>query len=253
LFKGLDIAVDAYQIDINNRIILSNTFNGGNNASLGTALNNAGAATASVFANAIDTRSRGIEGVLSYTNKWRKQSINISLAHSSIENRVKRDGNGNIIIHGSDVLINSGQLSKYFNRADQARIETYSPQTKDIFTTQYQYDRFGVLLRLSYFGKVSYWADSTGGANIAANAFDKNAKESLDQTFSGKLITDLSFSYKVSKVVTINIGTNNLFDTYPDKQTHYNNTSTGRFTYSRAVSQFGFNGRYVFGRLTFNL
>jgi len=253
LFKGLDIAVDAYQIDINNRIILSNTFNGGNNPALATALNNAGAATASVFANAIDTRSRGIEGVISYTKKWRNQSINISLAHSSIENRVKRDGNGNIIIHGSDVLINSGQLSKYFNRADQARIETYSPQTKDIFTTQYQYDRFGVLLRLSYFGKVSYWADSTGGANIAANAFDKNAKESLDQTFSGKLITDLSFSYKVSKVVTVNIGTNNLFDTYPDKQTHYNNTSTGRFTYSRAVSQFGFNGRYVYGRLTFNL
>ena len=252
IVKGLDVTVDAYQIDINNRIILSNTFSGGNNATLTTALNNAGAATASVFANAIDTRSRGIEGVISYTKKWGKQSINISLAHSSIQNRVKRDGNGNIIIHGSEVLINSGQLSKYFNRADQARIETYSPQTKDIFTTQYQYNKFGILLRLSYFGKVSYWADSTGSANFAINAFD-NKNESLDQTFGGKIITDLSFSYKISKLVSVNIGANNLFDVYPDKQTHYNNTSTGRFTYSRAVSQFGFNGRYLFGRLTFNL
>ncbi|MES1249326.1 MAG: TonB-dependent receptor, partial [Chitinophaga rupis] len=32
--KGLDLTVDAYQIDINNRIILSNTFSGGNNAAL---------------------------------------------------------------------------------------------------------------------------------------------------------------------------------------------------------------------------
>lgn len=251
--KGLDVTVDAYQIDISNRIILSNTFNGGTNAALTTALNNAGAATASVFANAIDTRSRGIEGVISYTKSWGKQSINLSFAHSSIENKVKRDANGNIIIHGSDVLISSGQLAKYFNRADQSRIETYSPKTKDIFTAQYQYNKFGVLLRFTYFGQVSYWADSTGGANLAANAFDKNKVETLDQTFSGKLITDLSFSYKINKLISVNIGTNNLFDVYPDKQTHYNNTSTGRFTYSRALSQFGFNGRYLFGRLTFNL
>lgn len=251
--KGLDLTVDAYQTDINNRIIISNTFSGGNNPVLAAALNNAGAATASVFANAIDTRSRGIEGVLSYSRNWGKQSINISFAHSSIENRVKRDANGNIIIHGSDVLVNSGQLSKYFNRADQSRIEVYSPQTKDIFTTQYKYSKIGVLLRLSYFGEVSTWADSTGGANIAANAFNGGSKQSLDQTFGGKLITDLSFSYSVNKTVNVNFGANNLFDIYPDKQTHYNNTSSGRFTYSRAVSQFGFNGRYIFGRITINL
>jgi iron complex outermembrane receptor protein len=254
LARGLDLTVDAYQIDIRNRIILSNTFNGGTNPDLTAALNDAGAATASVFANAVNTRSKGIEAVASYAANWgSRQSLTVTLAHSSIQNRLRRDDNNNIIIHGSDVLVNSGQLSKYFNRADQARIETYSPQTKDVFTVQYKYTKYALLARLSYFGKVSYWADSTGGANRTANAFNNNTVETLDQTFGGKFITDLSLSYNPLKAITVTVGANNLFDVYPDKQTHYTNTSSGRFTYSRAVSQFGFNGRYLFARLSVNL
>lgn len=252
--KGLDLTVDAYQIDIKNRIILSNSFTGGNDSLLNVALNAVGAGSASVFANAVDTRSRGLEAVLSYNFKFGKnQSLNLSLAHSSIENRLRRSSNGNLIIHGSDVLINSGQLAKYFTRADVSRIETQSPQTKDIFTVQYKVGKFGTLIRVAYFGKVTSLADSTGGKDFALNAFDNNSRETLDQTFSAKAITDLSFSYAFNKTVTINVGANNLFDVYPDKQTHYNNTSTGRFTYSRSVSQFGYNGRYLFGKLTLNL
>lgn len=256
--RGFDVTIDAYQIDINNRIILSNTFSGNTNSAagiaLGNALNAAGAATASVFANAINTRSRGIEGVLSYNKSFgSKQSIGFSLAHSSVQNRVRRDDNNNIIIHGSPVLTTTGQLPSYFTRADQARVESYSPQTKDVLTLNYKYDKFGILVRLTYFGKVTYLADSTKGANISANAFNNNALETLDQTFNGKLTTDLTFSYAINKTISINIGANNLFNIYPDEQYHSGNTSSGRFTYSRAVSQFGFNGRYLFGRLTFSL
>jgi iron complex outermembrane receptor protein len=252
--KGFDLTIDAYQIDIKNRIVLSNTFSGGNNPDLTAALNAAGANTASVFANAIDTRSRGIEGVLSYNfNFGKNQSLNFSLAHSSIQNRLIRNADGTILVHGSSVLINSGQLAKYVTRADVSRTETQSPQTKDIFTTQYKIGKFGTLLRLAYFGKVTSLADTSSSPSVAANPFDNNAIESLDQTFSAKMITDLSFSYAFNKTVTVNVGANNLFDVYPDKQTHYNNTSSGRFTYSRSVSQFGYNGRYVFGKVTLNL
>ena len=252
--KGLDLTVDAYQIDIKNRIILSNAFTGGNNPALTAALNAAGAYSASVFANAINTRSKGIETVLSYNFKFGKnQSLNLSLANSTIQNRVRRSSNGQVIIHASDVLVNSGQLPKYITRADVSRIETQSPQTKDILSAQYKIGKFGILARVAYFGKVTSLADSTSGPILVANAFDNNTVETLDQTFSGKAITDLTFSYAFNKTVTVNIGANNLFDVYPDEQAHYNNTSTGRFAYSRAVSQFGYNGRYIFGRVTLNL
>jgi iron complex outermembrane receptor protein len=248
------LTVDAYQIDIENRIILSNNFMDAPGSTFQNLINSAGAGSASVFGNGINTRSRGIEGVLSYTKSWsRNQSLTISLAHSSIQNRIRRGPDGKIIIHGTPVLANNNQLSKYFTRQDQARIEVESPQQKDIFTTQYKYGKFGVLVRLSYFGKVSFLADSTNKGNFSPNAFANGALQTIDQTFGGKTITDLSFSYSLNKTITLNIGANNLFDVYPDKQTHYSNTASGRFVYSRAVSQFGFNGRYLFGRVTLDL
>lgn len=259
--KGLDLTVDAYQIDIKNRIILSNSFSGG---SITPLLNAAGAGSASVFANAIDTRSRGIEGVLSYTKNFdASNSLNISLAHSTNVNKVKRDDDGNLIIHASDVLAGAGLTSSYFNRADESRIETYSPKNKDIFTVQYRYKKVGVLARVSYFGSVQYWADTTGaakalatgkgGGNYGINAFDNNKLDILDQTFSGKFLSDLSLSYFITKAVTVNVGVNNLFDVYPDKLANSGNTNSGTFVYSRSVSQFGFNGRYIFAKLNINL
>ncbi|WP_207493908.1 TonB-dependent receptor [Aridibaculum aurantiacum] len=253
LARGLELTVDAYQVDINNRIILSNAFDGGTDPALTAELNNAGANRASVFANGINTRSRGLEAVLSYAVKLGgKHNLNVTLAHSTVQNRVRRDENDKVIIHGSDVLINSGQLGRYFNRLDQSRIETQSPQNKQILSLQYRVGKFGTLLRFSRFGSTTFLADTTGGAALVVNGFT-GQRETLDQRFSGKTLTDLSFTYDINKRFAINVGANNLFDVYPDVQEHFNSTSSGRFTYSRAVSQFGYNGRYVYGRLTFNL
>lgn len=257
--KGLDLTVDAYQIDIKNRIILSNSFSN-SNETIKPLLTAAGAGSASVFANAIDTRSRGIEGVLSYTKNFGENSnLNISLAHSTNVNKVKRGEDGNLIIHASAVLANAGLTSSYFNRADESRIETYTPKNKDIFTVQYRHKQFGVLARVSYFGSVQYWSDTTGaakavaankgGGNYALNAFDGGKLDVTDQTFGGKFLSDLSFSYFINKNVTVNVGANNLFNVYPDKLFNSGNTNSGTFTYSRSVSQFGFNGRYVFAKL----
>ena len=72
------------------------------------------------------------------------------------------------------------------------------------------------------------------------------------QTFGAKVVTDLSLSYAISKSLKATIGANNLFDIYPDKTTG-GNTSAGYFLYSRTSQQFGFNGRFVFGRLALTL
>ena len=65
--KGLEISIDGYWININNRIILTNNFNGGTDTVLTQLLKDNGATTANFFANAIDTRSRGLEAVISYS------------------------------------------------------------------------------------------------------------------------------------------------------------------------------------------
>ena len=85
------------------------------------------------------------------------------------------------------------------------------------------------------------------------NAFNNNQRETLDQEFAPKTVTDLSVSYEISRFFTITAGANNLFDEYQDLHKHSSNMSSGRFMYSRRVQQMGFNGRFVFARVSFNI
>jgi iron complex outermembrane receptor protein len=255
-FSGFEITVDAYQIDIDNRIILTNNFTGGTDSTLIAQLGAVGASTANFFTNAIDTRARGLETVLSYTKKFMgKHSLRTTLAMTFIDNEVKNGANGKPNIKASPILVQSGQLGNYFNREDESRVEVANPKNKISLTFNYKYSKFGAMLRFVHFGKVTYLDPSINPDNPGAfpvNAFT-GQKETLDQEFDAKTVTDLSLSYQVTKSLGATIGANNLFDVYQDMHTHSGNMSTGRFVYSRRVQQMGFNGAYFFGRLNFAL
>jgi iron complex outermembrane receptor protein len=216
-----------------------------------------GASTANFFTNAIDTRARGLEAVVSYHASFlRKHSLRTTLAMTFIDNEVKKGPDGKPIIHASDILINSGQLANYFNREDQSRVEVANPKNKISLMFNYRYSKFSAMLRFVNFGKVIYLDPSINPSNPASfpmNAFNGNQRETLDQEFSPKTVTDISLSYQILKPLTITIGANNVFDVYQDMHTHSGNMSLGRFVYSRRVQQMGFNGAYYFGRLRFTL
>jgi iron complex outermembrane recepter protein len=254
-FKGFEVTVDAYQIDIDNRIVLTNNFTGGNNPTLQQELNNVGASAANVFTNAIDTRARGLEAVFTYTTKIaQKHSLRTTFAMTFIDNEVRKDASGKPIIHASDILINSGQLGNYFNREDQSRVEVANPRNKLNLTFNYKYGKFGAMLRFVNFGEVEYLDPSINPANPGAfpiNSFT-GQRETLDQLFAAKTVTDLSLSYELTSGLGLTIGANNLFDIYQDRHTHSGNFSSGRFVYSRRVQQMGFNGAYYFARLNWS-
>lgn len=255
-FKGLELTVDAYSIQIKNRIILTNNFNGGNNATLTQLLKDNGATTANFFSNAIDTRAKGLEAVLSYqTSLAPGHKLRFGIAASFQKNEVDKGPDGKPIIKASDSLINSGQIENYFNREDQSRVEVANPQTKGNITINYDHRKWGVMLRFAHFGKVTYLDPNINPANPAVfpvNAFT-GQRETLDQEFNAKTVTDLSVSYALHKNVSFTVGANNLFDVYQDVHTHSGNQSLGRFIYSRRVEQMGFNGRFVFARISFVL
>jgi len=254
--RGLDISVDGYLIKIKDRIVLTNNFNGGNSASLTQLLKDAGASTANFFTNAIDTKSKGVEAVVSYHFKFLNENkLKFTLAETFIKNEVKKGADGKPMIKASETLINSGQIVNYFNREDQSRIEVANPNSKGNFAINYNHKKLSAMLRFAYFGKVIYLDPTIDPSN--PSAFPVNAytgqKETLDQEFSPKTVTDLSLSYDLSKSFTITVGSNNIFDVYQDEHTHSGNVSLGRFIYSRRVEQMGFNGRFVFGRVSFNM
>ncbi|MEO8112599.1 MAG: TonB-dependent receptor, partial [Ginsengibacter sp.] len=254
--KGLEITVDGYLINIKNRIVLTNNFTGGTDSVLTKLLKDNGATTANFFTNAIDTKAKGLEAVVSYhTSFANNTTLKFSAAATFIKNEVRKGVDGKPIIKASDILINSGQLGNYFNREDQSRIEVASPHSKGNFTINYDHKKIGAMLRFAYFGKVTYLDPTINPANPGAfpvNTFD-GQKETLDQVFDSKTVTDASISYDLNKSFTLTAGANNIFDVYPDQQTHSGNVSLGRFIYSRRVQQMGFNGRFLFARVSFNL
>ena len=71
--------------------------------------------------------------------------------------------------------------------------------------------------------------------------------------YDSKLITDLSIGYKLTKSLRLSIGANNLLDVYPEKTADAATTGGNQFIYSRRVTQIGYNGRYLFGRIELTL
>jgi iron complex outermembrane receptor protein len=160
--------------------------------------------------------------------------------------------------------------NRLFDRLERSRYESSVPKSKLTLSANYALSKWGFLLRAVRFGEVTFKnaVDPTDPAN--------NLPREMDQTFSAKWITDISISYKIIKSLNFTLGANNLFDVYPDKmyidpRNHQfnfsgdavsnfptppavrDNTSNGHFLYSRNVTQFGFSGRYVFAKLTFQL
>jgi iron complex outermembrane receptor protein len=83
-------------------------------------------------------------------------------------------------------------------------------------------------------------------------------------SYSLRLRIDLSLNYQINRILQVTVGANNLFDVYPDplkviqyptaaSPTSVDNSSFGRFVYSRNVTQFGFNGGYYFISLSARL
>lgn len=257
--QGLEITVDYYSIAIKNRIVLTNNFRASAFTGSDTLIRNellaANATEANFFTNAVDTKSKGLEAVIAYSKKFANNSdIRFVLAGTFINNEVVKGSDGKPVINATEILKRNNQIGNYFNREDQSRMEVASPRNKISFSTNYKFDKFNVMLRMVRFGEAVYLdptIDPTKPENFPANALNSNAKETLDQTFAAKVVTDLSIGYSFAKGATFTVGANNLFDVYQDKHTHANNISTGRFVYSRRVQQMGFNGRYVFARLAY--
>ncbi|MDQ3681538.1 MAG: TonB-dependent receptor, partial [Bacteroidota bacterium] len=73
------------------------------------------------------------------------------------------------------------------------------------------------------------------------------------QVYTSRVITDFSVGYKFTKSIRLTVGANNLLDVYPEETTDIGTRSSNQFIYSRRATQFGYNGRYLFGRIELSL
>ncbi len=230
VMDGFTISVDGYSVKVDDRVTLTGSYGKGVDPEIDAALDAANASKAQLFINGIDTKTTGVDIVGSYTTSIGQGSLNLILGANFTKTEVDK-------INIPDGL--QGSPDTFFSRESQSQFETGTPQSKISLGANYAVSKFHAGLNFVYFGEV-----------IARTGKYSDESTWVDQTFAGKMITDLSLGYDVTNSLNITIGANNLLDVYPDEnRDEYR--SSNRFVYSRRVSQFGANGGYYFARLNF--
>lgn len=218
-FGSFTASVDGYYVDIKDRIVLTGAFED-TDEEIGAELRALNVGAAQFFTNAIDTKTKGLDVILSWSRLIGESRIRATFA-----------GNFNDMELGdittSDRLKGKGKI--YFGRREQKFLLASAPDSKINLTLDYKIRRFNANLRLVRFGEVVLedWIEE-------------------DDVYEPKVVTDLTLGYDLSNNLSLNIGAANLFNVYPSQQ----DTETETGGVWDAV-QMGFSGAFYFTKLGF--
>ncbi len=235
---GLSLTADVYQIEIDDRIVLTENLQGAAVLALlqGAGINNI--TSARFFVNGIDTRTRGIDIVGSY--------------------RLPDMGIGRITLtagynYNKTTITNRAALPSLpglilFARPESLRLTDGQPRSKINLGLDWNYGPVGFTARTNRYGRVLI-PGTTADINVPIGA------SPTDIFLSPKWITDAEIRVRPfgeGRGFELAVGANNLFDVYPDRLPAGGAFGLNNFflAYS-SFSPFGFNGRFVYGRLSF--
>ena len=241
---GLRFTIDGYMVNIDNRIVLTGAFSAGGDAELQQIFDAAQAGSATFFANAISTQSRGLDVVISHRMLIGDNGSLTNDLAGTFSQTLWDQSKG---INSSELLRDKGLEGTYFDQTSRIYLEQAVPRTKMTLSNSLNLGAVNVYLRNTYFGQ------TTEATNAAIFDSDLNQTDmSIDPYYDGKVVTDLSVGYSFSDNLSITLGANNLLDVYPD-EADASFQSSGRFLYSRRSPQFSLGGRYMFARMLFTL
>jgi iron complex outermembrane receptor protein len=244
---NLSITLDAYQIKIRDRIVGSGSLYGSGGSVNSPAVTAAIKANGNVldstvsqtginiFSNAVNTRSRGLEFVATLNENYGTAG-RVDWSAAANYNKVEVTK----INQAPTQLLPQTLLDK----TAIADLETASPKLRVNLGALWKLGNWTVNLREAIYGK------STGYGSEDGAVYHKTE-------ISTKALTDLEIGYKVSPALSLAVGANNLFNTYP------NGVNPGLLADQRAAgdnaavnvlpsfSPFGINGGYYYVRANY--
>ena len=258
--SGLTLTVDYYNIKIKNRIVLtenlgaSGSGNATVNAAVGALLTGAGfpsVGAARFFINGLDTRTQGVDAVLSWRLPVDFARFNLTAAYNYNKSKILRYRND----LGALATIPGVVL---FGRTESLRFTDGQPRDKVVLSADGDIAPFGFTVRTTRYGKVL----SPGAvAPLAPNQLSLTALGPDDVRLSAKWITDVELRFDATDRIHLAVGADNVFDVYPDRlpfgvrpaalgggQFPQNN----QYNAYSIFSPFGFNGRFLYGRIGFD-
>ena len=199
------LTVDAYQINIEGNILATSTLQDpANNSSTAVrdilAQSGLSAFTgASFYTNGYDTKTRGVDAQLKHRLDLETfGKLDLGAGFSVTDTKVSNVKQGSVPTRTGTTL---------FTRDVLLNPENGTPENKLILSGDYTVGKWGVNVQATRFGEYTY---------------NHPTLASQDQTFSAQWVVDLDVRYQLTRELGLNVGANNLFDTYPEKYKSFN-------------------------------
>ncbi|MBA6059276.1 TonB-dependent receptor plug domain-containing protein [Pseudomonas juntendi] len=221
---------DAYVIDIDDRILLSeNLYDRSNgNGAIGDILESVGVARntwVSYYTNAFDTRTRGIDLVADHSSQFGAWG---DVRWSAAFNYNKTTVEGS---RGTPAALQNAGVS-VVGHAAEGLLVAASPRSKWILGANWTLGNFAANLQTTRYGKVETWQQNPA----------------QDRSFGAKWITDLDLSYLLFDSLTLSIGGTNIFNVRPDN----NGITQAAYKYNYGSPPFHPGGGFWYSKIAYD-
>lgn len=226
----LSVSTDLFYTEIDDRVILSGNIGGDELVDLLESEGIFNVQRAQIFSNAVDTRTWGLDLTANYTTSVGDDGVvYIRGAYNFTRNEVTSG-----VRTPSELGEDFGE--SIFDREARLELERERPASTAKVSIEYERGGFTALLR-----------GTRHGETLVPDVDPED-----DFTLSAKTTMDAEVGYRFAEDrLKLSVGARNLTDVYPDLTPDDQNFG-GIFPYSTA-SPFGFNGRYVYSKLSFTL
>ncbi|MEN8374879.1 MAG: TonB-dependent receptor [Gemmatimonadota bacterium] len=241
--SNVSVTGDFYYITIDDRVVLTSRFSDGNDdigddvADILAPFASLGVGQAQFFANAVDTRTVGGDLVINYVTDWNGGTLNLTGSANITDTEVTAINVPQTMADRFTAGVDSAIAVVLFNREEQNRLETALPKQNATASARWDRGNVNVGLRGNFFGEVLY----------------RPTNPDNDEDFGAKFLVDADIGVDLAEGVMLQVGANNIFNTFPDGHTKDANISNGNFPFSRRVTQFGMNGGFYYARVRFEL
>jgi iron complex outermembrane receptor protein len=226
-FDPVSITVDAYRIDVKDRIILSENLTS-------TAVFNyiksqgfAGVGGGRFFINGVDTKNEGIDVVVNWpVNAGGAGKFDFTLAGNVNRTEVTK-------VPTTAQLTALNPAPVLFDRVNVLTLEQGQPKNKLSANMNWKLGQWGATARATRYGKV----------------LSPGTTPAFDEVIGAKTVVDLEARYAISKSLNLALGADNLLDAYPKTLRPAINT-TGNTPFS-TYTPYGFSGRFVYARASY--
>ena len=219
------ITIDAYRIDIDDRIVLSENLTANNVRDFLTSRGFIGIGGGRFFINGVDTETQGVDVVVSMPFKFDESRLTLSLVGNANSTDVTR-------VPTSNTLSTLTPAPVLFDRVNVLTFEEGTPKNKYGANLNWESGPFSAGLRVTRYGEV----------------LDPGTTAALDVRLGAETVVDLDATYTLAENIRLTVGSDNITDQYPDAYPLSRN-STANTPYSN-YAPFGRSGRFVYGRVS---